>query len=167
MPNAGLGESELKKSIEEHYGTVSEENYFAMDLSLYDPTDTIPITRLGKNPLTVTMPVPAELLDDEICVISLDENGNPEVTFCTYSVRDGREYISFDIEHFSPYALFGAQGELKDKIAQKKALSSHASGLDITPDTGDTLDIRMILIVGLAAFGGFLLLAGLWKPKKY
>lgn len=167
VSNAGLGESELKKCIEEHYGTVSEENYFAMDLSLYDPTDTIPITRLGKNPLTVTMPVPAELLDDEICVISLDENGNPEVTFCTYSVRDGREYISFDIEHFSPYALFGAQGELKDKIAQKKALSSHASGLDITPDTGDTLDIRMILIVGLAAFGGFLLLAGLWKPKKY
>lgn len=167
VSNAGLGESDLKKSIEEHYGTVSEENYFAMDLSLYDPTDTIPITRLGKNPLTVTMPVPAKLLDDEICVISLDENGNPEVTFCTYSVRDGREYISFDVEHFSPYALFGAQGELKDKIAQKKALSSHASGLDITPDTGDTLDIRMILIIGLAAFGGFLLLAGLWKPKKY
>lgn len=166
VSNAGLGENKLKEKIEEYYGTVSKENYFAMDLSLYDPTDTIPITKLGKNPLTVTMPVPLELLDDEICVISLDENGNPEVTFCTYSVRDNRQYISFDVDHFSPYALFGAQGELKDKISEKRTRSSNASGLDITPNTGDTLDIRLILIIGLAALGGFLLLAGLWRPKR-
>lgn len=166
VSNPGLGESDLKKKIESYYGTVNDDNYFAMDLSLYDPTDTIPIKKLGKNSITITMPVPANLLDKEICVISGDDNGNPEVTFCTWLERDGREYISFDVEHFSPYVLYGAEGELKDRIAQKRSLSSNLSGLDDTPDTGDTLDVRMILVVGLTALGGFLLLSGFFRPVR-
>lgn len=166
VSNPGLGESDLKKKIESYYGTVNNDNYFAMDLSLYDPTDTIPIKKLGKNSITVTMPVPANLLNKEICVISGDDNGNPEITFCTWSEKDGREYITFDVGHFSTYVLYGAEGELKDRIAQKRSLSSGLSGLDDTPDTGDTLDIRMILAVGLAALGGFLLLLGFFKPVR-
>lgn len=164
LSDPGLGESDLKKRIQNYYGFVNDDNYFAMDLSLYDPTDTIPIKKLGKNSITVTMPVPANLLDKEVCVISGDENGNPEVTFCTWSEKDGREYISFDVEHFSPYVLYGAEGELKERIAQKRSAASNFSGLDDTPDTGDTLDIRMILIVGLIALGGFFLLLGFFKP---
>ncbi len=164
LSNPGLGESDLKKRIQNYYGFVNDDNYFAMDLSLYDPTDTIPIKKLGKNSITVTMPVPANLLDKEVCVISGDDNGNPEVTFCTWSEKDGREYISFDVEHFSPYVLYGAEGELKERIAQKRSAASNLSGLDDTPDTGDTLDIRMILIVGLIALGGFFLLLGFFKP---
>lgn len=164
LSDPGLGESDLKKSIESCYGAVNDDNYYAMDLSLYDPTDTIPIRKLGKNAITVTMPVPANLLNKEICVISRAENGKPEITFCTWSQKDGREYISFDVEHFSPYALYGAQGELKERISQKRSASSDLSGLDDTPDTGDTLDIKMILIVGLAALGGFFLLLGFFKP---
>lgn len=163
VSNPGEGESKLKEEIEEHYGTVNDENCFMMDLSLYDPTNQIPIVKLGKNPLTVTMPVPPELLDDEICVVSLDDNGNPEVTFCTWLERDGKKYISFDVTHFSPYALYGAGGELKEKITQKRSRATYGSGLDDTPDTGDTLDIRMILVIGLAALGGFLLLLGFTK----
>ena len=86
------------------------------------------------------------------------------MTFCTWSEKDGREYISFDVEHFSPYVLYGAEGELKERIAQKRSAASNLSGLDDTPDTGDTLDIRMILIVGLIALGGFFLLLGFFKP---
>lgn len=167
LSNAGLGESDLKKKIEAAYGSVTDENYFAMDLSMYDPTDTIPIKKLGKNSITVTLPVPPSLLDKEICVISGDDNGNPEVTFCTYLEKEGRQYISFDIEHFSTYVLYGAQGELKEKIVQKRSASSGSSLLDDTPDTGDTLDIRIILVVGLAALGGFFILAGFFNPKKF
>lgn len=166
LSDPGLGESDLKKKIQNYYGFVTDDNYFAMDLSLYDPTDTIPIKKLGKNSITVTMPVPANLLDKEICVISGDDNGNPEVTFCTWSEKDGREYISFDVEHFSPYVLYGAEGDLKERIAQKRSAASNLSGLDDTPDTGDTLDIRMILIVGLIALGGFFLLLGFFKPAR-
>lgn len=166
VSNPGLGESDLKKKIESYYGTINDDNYFAMDLSLYDPTDTIPIKKLGKNSITVTMPVPANLLNKEICVISRDDNGNPEITFCTWSEKDGREYITFDVGHFSPYVLYGAEGELKDRIAQKRSMASNLSGLDDTPNTGDTLDIRIILAVGLAALGGFLLLLGFFSPVR-
>ncbi|MCH5280146.1 MAG: leucine-rich repeat domain-containing protein [Lachnospiraceae bacterium] len=166
ISNPGLGERELKEQIEEYYGPVNADNCFTMDLSMYDPTDTIPIKKLGNNAITVTMPVPVALMDDEICVISLDENGKPEVTFCTYVQRDGKSYISFDIQHFSPYALYGAQGQLKDQITEKRSRSSSSSLLDDTPDTGDTLDIRVILAVGLAALGGSLMLAGFKKPVR-
>jgi hypothetical protein len=165
VSNPGLGAADLEEKITETFGTVNEDNCFMMDLSLYDPTDTIPISKLGKTPLTITMPVPAELLDDEICLISLDENGNPEVTFCTWLEKDDKKYISFDIEHFSPYALYGAQGELKEQITEKRSMATYASGLDDTPDTGDYLNIRVILMIGLAALGGFLLLAGFSKKS--
>lgn len=163
LSNPGMGSSALKEKIEEYFGTVNDENCFMMDLSLYDPTNQIPITKLGKNTLTVTMPVPPELLDDEICVISMDDNGNPEITFCNWLEKDGRKYISFDVTHFSPYALYGAQGELKEQIAQKRSRATYGIGLDDTPDTGDDLDIRIILIIGLGALGGFLLLVGFSK----
>lgn len=167
LSNPGAGEGKLKEQIEKYYGSVNDENCFTMDLSLYDPTDQIPILKLGKNPLTVTMPVPPELLDDEICVVSLDDNGNPEVTFCNWLEKDGKKYISFDVTHFSPYALYGAEGELKENIVQKRSRATYGVGLDDTPDTGDSLDIRMILIIGLVALGGFLLLLGVSKkaPK--
>lgn len=165
LSNPGQGEGKLKEQIEAYYGEVNQENCFTMDLSMYDPTDTIPITRLGKNPLTITMPVPPELLDDEICVISLDENGKPEITFCTWLEKDNKKYISFDVEHFSPYALYGAQGELKDRISEKRSKATYGEGLDDTPDTGDYLDIRWILAVGLGALGGFMLLLGFSKKE--
>ena len=166
LSNPGLGERELKEQIEEYYGPVNADNCFIMDLSMYDPTDTIPIKKLGNNAITVTMPIPVELMDDELCVVSLDDNGKPEVTFCTYLQKDGKSYISFDIQHFSPYALYGAQGQLKDQITQKRSNSSSSSMLDDTPNTGDTLDIRVILAIGLAALGGSLILAGFSRPAK-
>lgn len=163
LSNPGQGTGELKEKIETYYGSVDEENCFLMDLSLYDPTDQIPIKKLGRNSLTITMPVPSELLDDEICVVSLDDNGNPEITFCTWLEKNGEKYISFDVTHFSPYALYGAQGELREKISEKRSRSTYAAELDQTPDTGDSLDIRLILMIGLGALGGFLLLIGFTK----
>ena len=160
ISNPGKGTADLETQIKAYYGDVSKENAFFMDISLYDEKDMIPIKKLGKNPITVTMPVPAELLDDEICVITLDESGKPEVTFVNWSEKDGHTYISFDITHFSPYVLYGAEGELKDKIAEKRSRASWAIGLDDTPNTGDGLNIRMILIIGIAALGGFFLLWG-------
>lgn len=164
LSGPGKGEALLKEKIEAYYGNISDENCFMMDLSLYDPTDTIPIKKLGKNTITVTLPVPPELLDDEVCVVGLDENEKPEVTFCTWLEKEGKKYVSFEVSHFSPYALYGAEGELKEKITEKRARASYAAGLDETPDTGDYLDVKMILSVGIAALGAFFLLFGFTKP---
>lgn len=160
ISNPGIGTAELEKQIMEYYGEVNNENSFFMDISMYDEKDIIPISKLGKNPITVTMPVPAELLDDEICVMTLDDSGKPEVTFVNWSEKDGNTYISFDITHFSPYVLYGAEGELKNKIAEKRSRASWAVGLDDTPNTGDGLDIRMIFTIGMASLGAFFLLWG-------
>ncbi len=155
----------LKSTVEKEYGFVDDNNYYAMELSMNDPTDTIPISRLGRDMLTVTMPVPAELLDDEVCVVSLDERDSLEITFCNYLERDGQTCISFEVNHFSPYALYGADGELKDRITQKKSNASGAALLDSSPDTGERVDIRILLFVGVFALGLFLLMAGCTRKK--
>ena len=167
ISNPGKGTSELEKQIEKYYGDVNKENAFFMDISMYDEKDVIPISKLGKNPITITMPVPAELLNDEICVITLDESGNPEITFVNWSEKEGHTYISFDVTHFSPYVLYGADGELKNKIAEKRSRASWAIGLDDTPNTGDTLNIHIIFAIGMAALGAFFLLWGFtYKGSK-
>lgn len=161
----GKGGNLLKEKLEACYGAVSDENCLMMDLSVYDPTDTIPITKLGKNTITVTLPVPPELLDNEVCVVSLDENENPEITFCTWLEKEGKKYLSFEVSHFSPYAIYAAKGELKQKITEKRSRASYAKGLDETPDTGDYLDVKLILTTGLIALGAFFLLSGFRRPS--
>ncbi len=155
----------LTKAIEDHYGKVSENNSFFMDLSMYDPTDTIPISKLGKSAVTLTMPVPASLLNHDFCVMSLDDNGLPDVTYCQYSKVDGRDYISFNVEHCSPYALYAADGELGDAITAKRSNPSGKAGLDDTPDTGDLIDPKIILAIGVITMGMALLLVGLFRKK--
>lgn len=160
ISNPGQGTNALKEQIQKHFGEINDENSFFMSLSLYDATDTIPIHQLGRNPITIMMPVPPKLLDDELCVVTLDDNNNPEVTFVNWLEKDGQTYISFDLKHCSPYALYGAEGELKDKITEKRSRASRMMGLDDTPDTGDNLNINLILTIGLGSLGVFLLLLG-------
>lgn len=160
VSDSGQGTNDLKKAIQTNYGTVTDANSFLMDLSMYDPSDTIPINYLGKNTLTVTIPVPINLIGKELCIITLDRNKNPEVLLGSLSVKDSRQYVSFEVSHFSPYAVYAPEGELKEQIKEKWKNASGTYGLDDTPDTGDHINIRLMLLIGLFALGGFLLLLG-------
>lgn len=143
----------------------SNQDFYLMDLSMYDPSDTIPITNLGNQPLNISIPVPYEMMDQELCVVTLDENQNPEVIFPEWTVVDQVTYLNFDINHFSPYAIYVANGALKDQITTKKEQSKYSALLDITPDTSDRSPVGKALVIGFGAIGAFLLLLG-FKPKK-
>lgn len=165
LSNPGMGTSDLTNAIRDYYGNPDNSNSYFFDLSLYDQTDKIPIHQLGKNTLSVTMPVPSELIGKDICAVTLDQNNNPEVRFCTLSMKDNRQYVSFDISHFSPYALFAPEGELKDRIVQKQSNASGIEGLDDTPNTGDYINIKLVLSIGLLALGAFFTILGFGKRK--
>mgnify|MGYP004467527831 FL=1 len=163
VKSADNGDS-IRQAMTEYYGDQEASDYIFFDLSMMDETGHIPIRQLGKNRILVTLSIPEDLQDKELCLVTLDRNKRPEILLGTLDVRDGQQMITFQVSHFSDYALCAAQGELKDKIIEKKSNSSGMSGLDRTPDTGDHLNIRLILIVGLASLGAFFLLLGFTRP---
>ena len=159
-------EANLRQAITDYYGEVNDTNSMFMDISLYDPSDSVRIHQVGKNNVAVTVEVPARLLGEDLCLMSLDDNKNPEITFCEYSKKDGKEYVTFRPGHFSVFALYGASGELANKVVAKMSASSGTMGLDDTPETGDHLEIGTILAIGVFSLGGFLLLAGFYPARK-
>lgn len=154
---------ELKNAVEATYGTISNGQLFTMDLSLYNQTNQVPISKLGKEPMTITMSIPPGMEDDTLCVVTLDSNGQLETNYVTYVSKGEKNCISFDITHFSPYGIYAATGELKDKLDEKISNPSGKAGKDKSPDTGDYLDPRWFLAGGFICFGLILLLK---KDKK-
>lgn len=164
--SADNGES-IRQAMAEYYGDNEASNCVFFDLSMMDETNHIPIRQLGKSRVAVTLSVPEGMQDKELCLVTLDRNKRPEILLGTLDEKDGHQTITFQVSHFSDYALCAAQGELKDKIVAKKSNSSGMSGLDQTPDTGDYLNIRLIFIVGMAALGAFFLILGFTRPRVY
>lgn len=164
LSEADENSMELADAIKQHYGETDDSNCVFFDLSMNDPSNHIPIKQLGKNKISITISVPSQMIGKDLCVVTLDRNKNPEVLFGTLLSKDGKHYVSFDVSHFSPFALYVPEGELKNRIVQKKSNSSGLSGLDQTPDTGDYVNIKMILIFGLSAFGAFFLVLGFTYP---
>ncbi|MBE5869766.1 MAG: leucine-rich repeat domain-containing protein [Lachnospiraceae bacterium] len=144
----------LKEAVEDKYGEMlDEKQLYAFDMSLYDHTDTVPITKLGKEALTVTMQVPPGMEDDTLCVVTLDDNGQLETDFVNYVVKNEKKCIQFRVTHFSPYGIYAAKGQLAERIDEKISNPSGEAGLDESPDTGDPIDPKWFLA------GGFLFLA--------
>ncbi|MGN0245114.1 MAG: leucine-rich repeat domain-containing protein [Lachnospiraceae bacterium] len=155
---------ELADAIKQYYGETNDTNCVFFDLSMNDPSNHIPIKQLGKNTISITVSVPNQMIGKDLCVVTLDRNKKPEVLFGTLLKKDGKQYVSFDVSHFSPFALYVPEGELKNRIVQKNSNSSGLSGLDQTPDTGDYVNMKLILIFGLSALGAFFLVLGFTYP---
>ena len=155
---------ELADAIKQYYGETDDTNCVFFDLSMNDPSNHIPIKQLGKNTISITVSVPSQMIGKDLCVVTLDRNKKPEVLFGTLHTKNGKQYVSFDVSHFSPFALYVPEGELKNRIVQKNSNSSGLSGLDQTPDTGDYVNMKLILILGLSALGAFFLVLGFTYP---
>ncbi len=155
---------ELADAIKQYYGETDNTNCVFFDLSMNDPSNHIPIKQLGKNTISITVSVPSQMIGKDLCVVTLDRNKKPEVLFGTLHTKNGKQYVSFDVSHFSPFALYVPEGELKNRIVQKNSNSSGLSGLDHTPDTGDYVNMKLILILGLSALGAFFLVLGFTYP---
>lgn len=144
----------IERSYSELYGGRRPDELIGLELSLYDGTDTVPITKLGKQTVDVEMPLPSDLRFDNLHLVALDSDGQLESV--PFTLSEDRKSISFRCSHFSPYGLYnysdtadGIDYEGKTKIGKK----------DITPDTGDiALHPKWFLVIGCAALAAVLLL---------
>lgn len=151
-------EAALKEAVSEQYGIEAPTDLFTMDLALYDATGQIPITKLGKEKMDVTMSIPAGLQNSTLCVMTLDGNGQLEAKLLEYVQSEDETCINFEVSHFSPYGIYRATGELAEKIDTKIGKSSGSSLKDKSPDTGDYFDPKWFLALGMLCLALILIL---------
>ena len=144
--------SRISAAYSELYGGRQPSDLMGFDISLYDSTGEIPITRLGKQYITIQIPKPKGLSEDGLHLVTLDSDGQLEaVEYQIVNLEDG-DYIQFKAKHFSPYGLYrymgyGGQGVVKNG----EAFISFSGNRDDTPDTGDPIHPKWILALGLLA----------------
>lgn len=85
----------------------SEKLVAVYDLRLTDETN-IPITKLGKQVLTVIIPLEETLADVELTMVTLDRNGQLEAVPCDRVRLDGRSCIRFTTNYVSSYGILAS-----------------------------------------------------------
>ncbi len=141
----------IAQSYAELYGGSRPNALYGFDIELYEGGGEIPITKLGKQYITVLIPKPAGSADG-LHMVTLDADGQLEsVDFQIVNLEDG-DYIQFTTSHFSPYGIYKNEGTNRQMILSDGSIYVGASeNKDITPDTGDFVHPKWVLAIGLFA----------------
>lgn len=145
--------AQITAAYGELYGGREPVNLSAYEISLYDATGSIPITRLGKQYMRIQVPMPKGVAVDGLHVVSLDEDGQLEAVEHRIVTMEDGDYLQFLTSHFSPFGIYQYSGiNGKAQVVNGKAVISSFSGnKDDTPDTGDGLSPKWFLAAGLLA----------------
>lgn len=157
---------QIATSYSELYGGNRPNGLYGFDITLYERGGQIPITKLGKQYITVLMPKPAGSADG-LHLVTLDGDGQLEaVEFQIVNLEDG-DYIQFTTSHFSPYGLYKSTGNPGEGVVSNgTAFVSGMGTKDDTPDTGDFVHPKWVLAIGLFAAAVAMFLYGTGKKRK-
>lgn len=138
----------------------------AFELSLVDETSGVSITKLGKQSLRVTMPVPAGLENGSLYILCADANGQLENVPYQYEASESGNRVTFETNHFSDFGFYTTGGSLyaQGTIKQGQAVIGSYSVKDDSPDTGDPIHPKWFLAGGLF-FGALAVFFYRKKPR--
>ncbi len=94
----------LEKAFERSKGDKLPEGCYQYTLKLYDESK-IPLTKLGKQPLTILLPLSDIMVNQEYAVCFFDRNGQLEQTKGEHVQKDGKDYLRFSLQYVSTVAL--------------------------------------------------------------
>ncbi len=141
----------ISKAYSELYGGKEPSDLYGFDISLYDSAGQIPIRKLGKQYITVMIPLPSGSSANGLHMVTLDEDGQLEaVEHQVVNLSDG-DYIQFTTSHFSPFGIYQYTGYNGQGVVKSGSAFIQMSGKDDTPDTGDFIHPKWILALGLLA----------------
>ena len=144
--------TDISAAYSELYGGKVPSGLYGFDISLYDRSGQIPITKLGKQYITIMLPLPDGCSTENLHMVTLDSDGQLEaVEYQILNLEDG-DYIQFKTNHFSSYGIYeyssyGGQGVVNNG----SAFINMSGNKDNTPDTGDGIHPKWILALGLLA----------------
>ena len=139
-------------SYGEIYGGREPSHLVGLDITLLEKAGRIPITMLGKQYVTVQIPMPSELGSEGLHVVTLDEDDQLEaVKYQIVNLEDG-DYIQFTARHFSPYGIYQYSSGINGQgVVQNGSAYITMGSRDDTPDTGDGVHPKWFLAAGLCA----------------
>ena len=153
ITESAYAKEQVKEALEEEYGTLDDIRYFPMDISLYDSTGTKKVENTDSLRVTVTLPIPEDLVqyagNNKVGYVV---NGKLVKISPKFTTINGVPCITFVAPHFSPYVIYADTSDL-----------SAGTVLDSTPQTGDGIAPKWFLSIGLAAASMFLFMK---KDKK-
>lgn len=76
------------------------------DISLYDARRMMPISRLGRQKMTITLPKPNGIRAENIQVVCMDEDGQLEKVESRLVTVNGQKCVQFEASHFSVYGIY-------------------------------------------------------------
>ncbi len=137
----------------ELYGGRTPAGLKAYDMSLYDDSGTVPITKLGRQYITVQFKLPADTATDNLHVVTLDQDGQLEALEHRILELEDETYIQFTTSHFSPLGIYSYSAVNGQAVVTngQAVITSLSGNKDDTPDTGDFIHPKWFLALGLFA----------------
>lgn len=97
----------MKKACMRAFGADLPADMVIYDLTLTDSSG-VSLTKLGRQTLTVVLPVPEQLKDKNLKLLSLDRNGQAETVAVERVTLDGAPAMRFRLNHLSLFGVYGA-----------------------------------------------------------
>jgi hypothetical protein len=159
--------SAMETAYQRIYGASLPQNAVIYDMTLTDATNGLPITKLGTQEMTVTMPVPAALQGQTVGVLTLDRNGQLEMVDAqTLNTESGAQF-TFTPSHFSLYAFYGKGSMGTATASANGSVNQNLGALDATPNTGDPIHPKWFLGGGLFFLSLILIFSKKGKKRKF
>ena len=138
----------VQAALLDEFGTLENINYCAMDISLYDETGTNKIQDTTGITVSITIPIPDDLVEyaGNNKVAAVNDSGELEALKMKFTTIDGVKCVNFTATHFSPYTVYVDKGNLKSGV------------IDETPKTGDLMHPKWFLCIGFLCISIFLFL---------
>lgn len=124
----------------------------AYEISMTDTKTGVPITGLGKQRVEITMPLPSGVLQNNLHVVCLDEDGQLEEVDSRIVSVNGKDAVAFQAAHFSYYGVYnyGSSGAAVADVRDGQAVFVSLGQKDDSPDTGDhSIHPKYFLCAGL------------------
>lgn len=119
------------------------------DLSLYDASGEHKLENTDGITVDLTLPLPNDLKQyggNNMAGAVAPADGTLETLGTKFNSVNGTPVVTFTAMHFSPYVLYADTQNLDARL------------MDVTPQTGDPLSLKWILVIGLGAASAFLFL---------
>ncbi len=106
VKDAGEYTTAFKDAFYNAYGAEPSSTFIPLDLTLTELSGSIPIKKLNKSRMEITLPIPSSLAGaDDLVMVSLNDNGELESLSTATKEVDGVYCLQFVTGHFSPYAI--------------------------------------------------------------
>lgn len=153
VTDSAYASAQVEQALKAKYGNdLSNIEYVAFDISLYDSTGTRKIENSDQLAVTITLPIPDDLVayagnNKAAAVI----NGAIDDKAVKFTTINGVPCMTFTATHFSPYTIYVDKNNLV------------YGNVDLTPKTGIDIAPKWFLVAGLCCMSGVMFM---WKDKR-